>query len=230
MKAIVITLLLAGIVHADTVHLTTGKTLTGHINDYTSGTFEFENETHATQRLPAGTVLSIDFAANAGQATLDTRTKGKVTGTLVRFGDGAFQIKDAKGNIDKIPSLMVNKAELAGGGGGDEVKVITHGQRVDLADHLVAGKINIIDFYADWCGPCRMAGPQLEKMAKDDPDVVLRKIDIVNWGTPVTKQFSITSIPHIQVYDGKGKLVGDAGSDPGSARTLIAKAKADSQK
>ena len=62
--------------------------------------------------------------------------------------------------------------------------------------------------YADWCGPCRRLSPSLEQMASSDSEVALRKIDIVNWRTPVVQQFNIHSIPQVNVYDRSGRLVG----------------------
>lgn len=107
--------------------------------------------------------------------------------------------------------------------GGD---VIAHGQQVDLKKHLVRGKVTIIDFYADWCGPCRLIAPMLEELAKSDPKIVLHKIDIINWQSPVAKQFNLGAIPHVQIYNGKGKLVGAvSGVDPDAIQTYVAKAK-----
>ena len=70
-----------------------------------------------------------------------------------------------------------------------------------------------MDFYADWCGPCRQLAPELEKLAKNNPDIDLVKIDIERWGSDVAKQFNIRSIPYIRIYDGKGKLMGDTRAD-----------------
>ena len=94
------------------------------------------------------------------------------------------------------------------------VKVLKQGgQAVDLNKVLVAGQVTVVDFYADWCGPCKRIGPKLDLLAKQDSGVVLRKVDIVRWGTPVAEQYSINSIPHIRVYDARGKMVGQPTSD-----------------
>ncbi len=92
------------------------------------------------------------------------------------------------------------------------IEVITRGERVTLADHMVPGRYVIFDFYADWCGPCRRMDPHLRKFIKKYPDrVALKKIDIVRWRSPVANQYDINSIPHLRVYNPSGKLVRTGG-------------------
>ena len=94
------------------------------------------------------------------------------------------------------------------------IKIVSNGgQQVDLPALMAPGKITIVDFYAEWCVPCRQISPQLEQLTKDDPDVVLLKIDIVNWETPVTRQFGIESVPNMRVFGRTGSQLGDATSD-----------------
>jgi thioredoxin 1 len=109
---------------------------------------------------------------------------------------------------------------------GQPVQVISHGAQVDISQHLVLGSVTVIDFYADWCGPCRQLAPSLEQMASSDPEVALRKIDIVNWRTAVAQQFNIHSIPQVNVYDRNGRLVGTAlGVDFEKVKSYVAQAK-----
>jgi thioredoxin 1 len=71
--------------------------------------------------------------------------------------------------------------------------------------------IVLVDFYADWCGPCRMMTPVLEKVAKDvKGTAVVGKLDIDS-AQKIAAQFQVTSIPTLILYkDGKevGRLVG----------------------
>jgi thioredoxin-like negative regulator of GroEL len=71
-----------------------------------------------------------------------------------------------------------------------------------------------------------MLTPSLEQMAQTDPEVALRKIDIVRWETPVTHQFGVSSIPQVDVYNRGGALVGTVhGADFDSVKRYVAQAK-----
>jgi len=120
----------------------------------------------------------------------------------------------------------VNQSTMAAVRRGQSVEVISHGTQVDINQHLAFGNVTVIDFYADWCGPCRQLSPSLEQMARNDPDVALRKIDIVNWRTAVVQQFNIHSIPQVNVYDRSGRLVGTVvGVDFEKVKSYVAQAK-----
>src|SRR5437667_12401765 len=105
----------------------------------------------------------------------------------------------------------VNQATTAIAGRGQPSEVISHGAQVDINQHLALGNVTVVEFYADWCGPCRLLSPSLEQMAQTDPEVALRKIDIVRWGTPVAQQFNVHSVPQVNVYNRQGRLRGSVG-------------------
>ena len=52
----------------------------------------------------------------------------------------------------------------------------------------------LVDFYANWCGPCKMLAPVLEQFANDMPDVQVIKVD-VDVVSDVAKEFGVVSIP-----------------------------------
>ena len=123
----------------------------------------------------------------------------------------------------------VNQAAMAAAPRGQPIEVISHGAQVDINQYLAFGNVTVVDFYADWCGPCRQLSPRLEQMARSDPDIALRKIDIVNWRTAVAQQFNIHSIPQVNVYDRNGRLVGTVvGVDFDKVKSCVAQAKAGS--
>jgi len=71
---------------------------------------------------------------------------------------------------------------------------------------LQDGKPLVVDFWAEWCGPCRMVGPIIEELAKEyEGKVNIGKID-VDENSEVAAQFGIRNIPTILFFKG-GELV-----------------------
>lgn len=103
-------------------------------------------------------------------------------------------------------------------------RIAQGGAAVDLGKILRPDRVTIVDFYADWCGPCRKIAPFLDRMAREY-DVDLVKIDIVRWGTPVTRQMKINSIPNIWVFDGNLARVGSPTHDLQQVQRYVLNAK-----
>ena len=70
---------------------------------------------------------------------------------------------------------------------------------------LSQGKLMMVDFWADWCGPCRMLGPVLEQLAADRPDVTVAKVD-VDENMSLAAAYGVESIPMLLVFK-NGQLV-----------------------
>lgn len=65
----------------------------------------------------------------------------------------------------------------------------------------------LVDFYATWCGPCRMMTPHLEIVAKELKEIlVVAKID-VDHAQKIAAQYQITSLPTLMLFS-KGQKVG----------------------
>ena len=69
---------------------------------------------------------------------------------------------------------------------------------------LKSDKTVLLDFYADWCGPCQMVAPTLEKISNEHPELVVGKIN-VDEQMPLAMQFGIDSIPALYVMK-EGKV------------------------
>ena len=68
----------------------------------------------------------------------------------------------------------------------------------------------VIDFWADWCGPCKMMAPVVETVASENPDVKVFKVN-VDQEPRLADAFSISSIPTIVVIKDReiiGSVVG----------------------
>jgi thioredoxin 1 len=88
----------------------------------------------------------------------------------------------------------------------------------DFAEQVLKSDLPVIvDFWADWCGPCKMVAPILDKLAKEFAGKVkVAKVD-VDRNPMLSQQFRITSIPTMMFVKG-GKILGQsAGAAPESA-------------
>ena len=76
----------------------------------------------------------------------------------------------------------------------------------NIKEIINSGKPVVIDFWAEWCGPCRMVGPMVEELAKEyDGKVVIGKMDVDN-NTDTPNEYGIRNIPTILFFKG-GELV-----------------------
>lgn len=70
---------------------------------------------------------------------------------------------------------------------------------IKITDETINKVINenelvIIDFYADWCMPCKVLGPIIDELAKDNPEVSIGKIDVTE-NVISSQKYMVSSIP-----------------------------------
>ncbi len=94
---------------------------------------------------------------------------------------------------------------------GLDILVIEGGKKINFKEHLAKDRITIFDFYADWCAPCKLYSPRLERLLLEMPGLALRKVDLVSWESELAKQltkaYKLPALPFTLIFDDKGKLV-----------------------
>lgn len=76
---------------------------------------------------------------------------------------------------------------------------IIHAKDETFNNELQADVPVLVDFYADWCGPCRMLAPILEDISSERNNVKIVKVN-VDEAEKVAQQFGIMSIPTIIIF------------------------------
>ena len=80
-------------------------------------------------------------------------------------------------------------------------KIVTDASFAD--DVLLSTKPVVVDFWAEWCGPCKMVAPILEEIAAAHDGIVIAKLN-VDENPQTSASYGITSIPTLTVFqDGK---------------------------
>lgn len=69
----------------------------------------------------------------------------------------------------------------------------------NLNDTVLSDDTVFLDFWAEWCGPCRMFGPIFEKASETHPDIIFGKVD-TEAQRELAAGFQITSIPTLMAF------------------------------
>ena len=99
---------------------------------------------------------------------------------------------------------------------------------IEITDPIFAETIDnnsivFLDFWAEWCGPCRAYGPVYERVSEDFPDVVFGKID-TEAQPALSQSFGIRSIPTTVVFkDGIGVFMQPGALPEDALRDLVTK-------
>ena len=132
-----------------------------------------------------------------------------------------FQIVIGEGKGTYLPPERYDE-------GLDVAWVTKEGKAENITQHLANGKITIVDFYAPWCGPCRVLDKHLNALLKGHEDIAVRKLNMVTWETPLAKKYKdrMTSLPHVFIFDAKGNEVASiSGLEPEQIKSAIENAR-----
>ncbi|CAO3683130.1 unnamed protein product [Umbelopsis vinacea] len=99
-----------------------------------------------------------------------------------------------------VKPALFHTSRVARDGKTIEATEKTFADLVEKAEHPV-----IVDFYADWCGPCKMLTPILSKAVADNQKTTLVKVD-VDSATEIAAKYQIAAMPTVFAFH-KGKVV-----------------------
>ncbi len=173
--------------------------------------------TRALAQIPGVAKANVDFSSKRGRVDAERAVgEDEIRRALAKFGFEARFPKD-----ETIPPLTAaERARL-------DIKVASIGEAIDLRKHLARGKITIFDFWAEWCGPCHLLTPKLERLVQENAAIALRTIDVKQWDSPAgrqaTKELNVRALPYVRVYGPDGRFAGEVlGNDIDKVKRLIA--------
>lgn len=66
-------------------------------------------------------------------------------------------------------------------------------------EEVISKGVVVLDFYATWCGPCKMLAPELESLASKNSNIVVCKIDVDNH-SDLARRYGVMTIPTLVLY------------------------------
>lgn len=83
-------------------------------------------------------------------------------------------------------------------------------------------KLVVIDFFATWCGPCKIIGPKVEKMSEELPEVTFLKVDVDDC-EDAAEAFGVQAMPTFKIYKDGTKVDELVGANEQKLRSLVEK-------
>ena len=90
----------------------------------------------------------------------------------------------------------------------------------NISEVLSQDKLVVMDFWAAWCGPCRMVGPIIDELATENNDVTIGKVDVMSNPESAAK-YGVSSIPTIIFMKNGSEVYRQRGAVPKAALQQI---------
>jgi copper chaperone CopZ len=159
-------------------------------------------------------VKALNSVQGVTRANVDTKRKTatvdvpagfdreKLRAAISNAGFEAVFAGEKPRDIEPLPPAVVKSLDI---------RSYTDGRRVDIAKVVATGKVTIVDFYADWCGPCHVLEARLQHLMNGEKkNLAVRRVNIGTWDNDAAKQATelhAEALPYIRVYDARGTFV-----------------------
>lgn len=130
---------------------------------------------------------------------------------------GCDKLTTVIGNLKKTEAAKVEKPLVAASFSREQISTITSADHPNFISRPHA--LAVVDFYADWCGPCRMLTPVLEKAAESHPGVVFIGKVNVDQAPDLAAAQGVRGIPDVRIYQ-NGREVDRFVGFPGERQVL----------
>lgn len=92
---------------------------------------------------------------------------------------------------------------------------LIHFNEESFNEALASSRLMMVDFWATWCGPCRMLGPVIEQLAEEyeDKDVIIGKVD-VDEDPELARRYGVMQIPTVLLLRNGEELAREIGAKP----------------
>lgn len=162
-----------------------------------------DSATQALAAVPGVLEHAVDFDSKQAHVRSDgTVTREQIKTALANLG---FEARFEGDMLDSDPLPEEVRSGL-------DIQTVSHGEKIRIKDHLTPGKITVFDYYADWCGPCHLLTPKLERLVLKYEDLTLRKVDLMDYDSKAARQatraFRMPGLPFTRVFNDRGKLLG----------------------
>lgn len=139
----------------------------------------------------------------------DDPADGKILEGIERFSGKGYE-EEGKVQVD-----FCNTVPLCPENTGKKEETMAEIIKQDVFSEKVlnaAGPV-LVDFYADWCGPCKMMAPVIEEIAGEVNDVKVGKLNIDN-ELEIAQKYGVMSIPTLIVFKNGEEVKRDLGAKP----------------